>query len=134
MNISDYIEKTNLFLTNSDFKKVNKLPFTSFTLNTTTIINEHKQFFIEHNTTSYKLMISNPTIPKLYSLPKIHKQGPLVVRPIVSYINSPTYYLTKFLAKLLLNINIQLKILLIFGKKLFIPSNAKMSFFYVKNL
>ena len=38
--------------------------------------------------------------PKLYGLPKIHKDG-APLRPIVSSINSPTYKLAQFLAKIL---------------------------------
>lgn len=43
-----------------------------------------------------KLTVSNPTIPKLYCLPKIHKNGN-GMRPIISCINSPTYLLSKWL-------------------------------------
>ncbi|KAJ8938129.1 hypothetical protein NQ318_004699 [Aromia moschata] len=43
-----------------------------------------------------KLQLSNPVIPKLYCLPKIHKPGKSV-RPIVSAIGSPTYNLSKWL-------------------------------------
>jgi hypothetical protein len=45
-----------------------------------------------------KLTISNPVLPKLYCLPKIHKTG-IPMRPIVSGINSPTYNLSKWLVK-----------------------------------
>lgn len=40
--------------------------------------------------------------PKLYGLPKIHKQN-VPLRPIVSSINSPAYSLSKFLGKILNN-------------------------------
>jgi hypothetical protein len=40
--------------------------------------------------------------PKLYGLPKIHKaEAPLVLRPIVSSIGSPTYHLAKHIATLI---------------------------------
>ena len=38
--------------------------------------------------------------PKLYGLPKIHKEG-TPLRPIVPNINAPTYKLAKFLTKLI---------------------------------
>ena len=39
-------------------------------------------------------------IPLFYGLPKIHKKG-VPLRPIVSFISSPTCALSKFLAKTL---------------------------------
>ena len=41
---------------------------------------------------------SEPTIPAFYGLPKIHKPEPIPVRPIVSSIDSVTYYLAKYAA------------------------------------
>ena len=39
-------------------------------------------------------------VPRIYSLPKIHKDG-VPLRPIVNTIGSPTYKLARFLANLL---------------------------------
>jgi hypothetical protein len=47
-----------------------------------------------------KLIPKNPIIPRIYGLPKIHKNG-VPLRPIVNTIGSPTYQLVKFLAKTL---------------------------------
>ena len=47
-----------------------------------------------------KLRCSSGTIPAIYGLPKIHKEG-FPLRPIVSFCSSPTYNLSKFLAQLL---------------------------------
>ena len=44
----------------------------------------------------YKLHVSNPIVPKLYCLPKIHKPGKFV-RPIVSAISAPTSRISKWL-------------------------------------
>ena len=44
----------------------------------------------------FKLRISNPQVPKLYALPKIHKEGNKM-RPIVSNINSPLENISKWL-------------------------------------
>ncbi|KAG8239602.1 hypothetical protein J437_LFUL018654 [Ladona fulva] len=41
-----------------------------------------------------------PAPPRLYGLPKIHKEG-APLRPIVSAINSPTYNLAKVLSSLM---------------------------------
>ena len=47
-----------------------------------------------------ELRCSSGEIPRIYGLPKIHKAGnPL--RPIVSFLTSPTYNLSKHLAKVL---------------------------------
>lgn len=47
-----------------------------------------------------KLKCINGVFPKLYCLPKIHKED-IPLRPIVSFVGSPTYQLTKFLAGLI---------------------------------
>lgn len=43
---------------------------------------------------------SEPLVPRIYGLPKIHKEG-ILLRPIVSAISSPTYALAKYLTGLL---------------------------------
>ena len=48
----------------------------------------------------YQLWSTDVTAPRLYGLPKIHKKG-IPMQPIVSFINSPLYNLSKFLCKLL---------------------------------
>jgi len=46
-----------------------------------------------------KLIPSCETIPRIYGLPKIHKEG-VPLRPIVNTIGSPTYELAKYVAKI----------------------------------
>ena len=48
----------------------------------------------------YQLQSTDATAPRLYGLLKIHKKD-ILMRPIVSFINSPLYNLFKFLCKLL---------------------------------
>ena len=48
--------------------------------------------------TKKKLIPKDTSVPRIYGLPKIHKDG-VPIRPIVNTIGSPTYYLAKFLAK-----------------------------------
>ena len=43
---------------------------------------------------------SKGVIPRFYGLPKVHKVS-VPLRPIVSFINSPTYNLSKFLSRIL---------------------------------
>ena len=45
-----------------------------------------------------KLIVSDPLVPRIYGLPKIHKPG-VPLRPIVDTIGSPTYRLAKFLVE-----------------------------------
>lgn len=47
-----------------------------------------------------KLLPSCETVPRIYGLPKIHKEG-VPLRPIVNTIGSPTYELAKYVAKIL---------------------------------
>jgi len=42
------------------------------------------------------VLVMNPQAPRLYGLPKIHKEGS-PMRPVVSFISSPTYKLAKYL-------------------------------------
>uniref|UniRef100_A0A1B0CGI0 Reverse transcriptase domain-containing protein n=1 Tax=Lutzomyia longipalpis TaxID=7200 RepID=A0A1B0CGI0_LUTLO len=46
------------------------------------------------------LVINNAVSPKLYGLPKVHKDG-TPMRPVVAFIGSPTYALAKYVATLL---------------------------------
>ena len=50
--------------------------------------------------TYYHLRSSAAGVPRLYGLPKVHKPD-VPLRPIVSFVSSPTYALSKFLASLL---------------------------------
>ena len=45
-----------------------------------------------------KLIESNLVTPRIYGLPKIHKEG-VPLRPIVTTISGPTYLLAKYLAR-----------------------------------
>ena len=50
---------------------------------------------------TYKLLRSSDQLsPQFYGLPKIHKLG-ISLQPIVSFVNSPTYNLSQYLAGIL---------------------------------
>ena len=48
----------------------------------------------------YYLHCSNAVSPRFYGLPKIHKSA-VPLRPIVSFVNSPAYNVSKFLSRIL---------------------------------
>ena len=48
----------------------------------------------------YWLRCSKAVMPRFYGLPKIHKVN-VPLRPIVSFVNSPTYNISKFLSKII---------------------------------
>lgn len=50
------------------------------------------------NSISHKVIERNPLTPRIYGLPKIHKEG-APHRPIVNIIRGPTYLLAKYLAQ-----------------------------------
>ncbi|XP_044761579.1 uncharacterized protein LOC123318874 isoform X2 [Coccinella septempunctata] len=51
-------------------------------------------------TVAEKLTCNNGIFPKMYFLPKIHKTG-IPLRPVLSFVGSPIYQLSKFVADLL---------------------------------
>ena len=48
---------------------------------------------------AFKLKSSDAVIPRLYQLPKVHKNA-ISLRPIVSFIGSTTYYLSREIAQI----------------------------------
>src|ERR1700712_470793 len=94
-----YINKTNAFLSSSDFCLLSKNPFPSYVKSTRALINNITTTLMYFNSNSYFLLQSNPKIPLLYSLPKIHKDN-IPIRPIVSFVGSPVYKISIFLNKI----------------------------------
>lgn len=96
LNKDDYYGRVDELIKNGPYKKLPRNPLPK-------MISEVKSVFKSCNhlvtpTIKYKLQVSNPVVPKIYCLPKIHKPGKSV-RPIVSAIGSPTYNLSKWLTK-----------------------------------
>ena len=94
-----YLEKATNFLQNHSFTNIQKDPTTIFHQKLKSQLKQVPKNFFEHFNASPQLFtISNPLSPRLYCLPKIHKQE-IPYRPIVASINSPAHKLSTFLSK-----------------------------------
>lgn len=98
MNTCDYNQKITALLSDvSTYKPVKRDPTPKVVKSTTELLSKHSESL---NLDVKSLIPSCPVPPKLYGLPKIHKQdAPL--RPIVSQIDAPTYRLAQYLAGVL---------------------------------
>ena len=101
MDKSAYVQKSQQLLSDSStYSLLNKDP-------TPSIQNKNNKFvkslldsnFIEKSVYS-RLVSHNGTLPRYYGVPKVHKQG-CPLRPIISFVGSPTYELSSFLAGIL---------------------------------
>lgn len=92
----DYQERVQNLLDEGPYRLKNTSPLTRLTKlarDLRTKIAEEFGTFLQ-----WKLMVSNPTIPKLYALPKVHKPGNQM-RPIVANTNSPFEKISKWLVQ-----------------------------------
>ena len=101
MNKVDYNEKIKEHLDdNETYLKLDSDP----TRDLRTTVNQYLKSLLDKklitNAQYYSLFAKSSTIPLFYALIKIHKIG-VPIRPIVSFIDSPSYNVAKFLSKLL---------------------------------
>ncbi|XP_046397683.1 uncharacterized protein LOC124164403 [Ischnura elegans] len=96
MKTLDYQEKMKELLTNNSYKRIPRDPTDSISRKTIKLI---KEAGIPLETARH-LRAEAPVPPRIYGLPKIHKEG-VPLRPIVSAISSPTYNLAKYLTGIL---------------------------------
>jgi hypothetical protein len=99
MSRTDYDNKMREFINANGGERVS-FDFVKFNSSVRQCIKMSEFVIDDHQKRS--LVIMNPVPPRLYGLPKIHKNN-APLRPIVSYISSPTYKLCKFLDKWLKN-------------------------------
>lgn len=89
-----YHEKMLTFIQNNNkFTPLTKDPTVEFNKISNNAINKCKSLT---NSMKYKLKMNNPQAPTLRGLPKTHKTD-IPMRPIVNYMNAPTYKVCKFL-------------------------------------
>lgn len=91
---NDYYKRVQEMLDEGPYQICTKNPLNSYILSVSSTLKQCKNLVNPKLATN--LHVSNPTIPRLYCLPKTHKPGNKM-RPIVSSINSPTYLLSKCL-------------------------------------
>ncbi|XP_044742292.1 NADH-quinone oxidoreductase subunit F-like [Chrysoperla carnea] len=94
MDKKDYLTKIEKMLNEGPYRVQRSDPLITF-------VNDVKDTLkacpkLINNQLKFQLQCSNPVTPRLYCLPKIHKQDGSM-RPIVSGINSPTYKIAKWL-------------------------------------
>ena len=101
MDRVDYIEKMMMLLNDTSTYKLIKIDLT------TNVERKLNKFIYElyrndkiNQALYYHLRSTDGLAPRIYGLPKIHKPN-CPLRPIVSFINSPLYNLSKFLADVL---------------------------------
>lgn len=94
----EYIELTNEFIENGPYELVNFDPLPGMIRRTKAAINEAAKVFVKEDRLTLKLHVSNPSIPRMYTQLKTHKQG-MKLRPITPNNNSPTQRLAMWLLK-----------------------------------
>jgi hypothetical protein len=97
MNLNDYNKKMKEHLSQSgSYRKLNCNPIKKIIKQVKNAINNSNL----DERTKKRLTPSNEITPRIYGLPKIHKED-IPLRPIVNTIGSPTYELAKHVAKIL---------------------------------
>ena len=96
LDSEDYVRKMNDHLACGSYKKLKKDPEKTICRTTTNAIKESNL----DEEIKRKLCPKDSLVPRIYGLPKIHKQG-APLRPIINTIFSPMYKLTKYIANLL---------------------------------
>ena len=101
MNRKDYSAKMLAILGDHDtYQLMAKNPTTSFEYRVNRILLRLRRESHLSSKTYYHLRSAAADLPRLFGLPKIHKLD-VSHHPIVSFVSSPTYALSKFLAFLL---------------------------------
>ena len=108
VNAAKYNDKTNCLLCDSSvYSKLSKKsnPIIKITSDVSkyewNLFKNQKITKVEY----HFLHCSKGVIPRFYGLPKVHEVS-MPIRPIVSFVNSPTYNLAKFLSRILSSLSV----------------------------
>ncbi|XP_067630033.1 uncharacterized protein [Eurosta solidaginis] len=104
MEKNDYTRKMQIIVNNiSDYRVLKRDPTTKLQdKNNELVMKMFKNGHIEEKEKNFLISkVANP--PRIYGLPKIHKDG-IPLRPICSSIGSPSYNLCKYVVRILKNI------------------------------
>lgn len=93
---TEYVNRVNKLLEEGPYEKIRRNPLNKYISFTNDVVKNCSSVILKKD--RYKFHVSNPVLPRLYCLPKIHKEGKSM-RPIVSGIDSPTHLLAKFLVE-----------------------------------
>lgn len=91
----DYFNRVSALINEGPYTEIKKNPLPKMIRDTKTVLSISNK--VINDRIRFSLTVSNPVLPRMYCLPKIHKEGKSM-RPIVSCINSPTYLLSKYLS------------------------------------
>ena len=94
LDSSEYLRRMDLMLTEGDNTELSSSPLNKMKNNVIDVLQKYSN--IIGKSTTWKLKNSNPQVPRMYGLPKIHKPGDSM-RPIASNINAPTQKIAKWL-------------------------------------
>lgn len=98
---SDYITRMdNLVGDTSQYQIVSKDPTNKLQKKNNEFVKELYEQEIISQVEGYKLRTNTATAPRLYGVPKIHKDD-FPLRPICSFVNSPSYELCKYITNIL---------------------------------
>jgi len=96
LNKTQYVSKTVESLVGAGVTTVEKNPLKTYADSLKKCISSYSEVFLFFEVNYKSLIVQNVTLPSVYSLPKIHKID-IPHRPIVNFINSPAYKISKWL-------------------------------------
>ncbi|XP_058983463.1 uncharacterized protein LOC131804504 [Musca domestica] len=101
MSKTEYDSKMNAILMDMcTYKRVRKDPTTGLQEKNNKLVTKLFELKLIDEKVKYNLINRTSIPPKIYGLPKIHKEG-TPLRPICSFTNSPTYELSRYISKIL---------------------------------
>jgi hypothetical protein len=92
LNKVDYIEKVGNVLNDEKFVEISRDPTNKYNDEVIKLIKDSPSIFSKFDL--FRLKQMNPQCPRLYGLPKVHKDS-MPCRPVVSFYTAPTYKLAK---------------------------------------